>query len=192
MTSHNNNLLASEYYKLLCEDDHNMRLIGWDQLTLAECSDWLHEPRTPHCNTQLQTSFFKPEDSFIWFFLQRNLCEWFSKPVCTLDYTSSACFQISNLYGLLRILTKYLRYKISLYVVQSVYTKLSRIGPMDCKNGKFMGASQLDLQGNKADLPKPKKWEKEKNSISWRKTGVCNLSTELPASLRPGFQFWTF
>ncbi len=27
--------------------------------------DWLHELRTPHCNTpQLQTSFFKPKDSF--------------------------------------------------------------------------------------------------------------------------------
>ncbi len=27
--------------------------------------DWLHEPRDQSCNTQLQTSFLKPKDSFI-------------------------------------------------------------------------------------------------------------------------------
>ncbi len=33
---------------------------------LKECLDWLHEPWTPHCNTQLQTSFSKPKDSFMY------------------------------------------------------------------------------------------------------------------------------
>ncbi len=29
-------------------------------------NDWLHEPRDPHCNIQLQTSFVKPKDSFMY------------------------------------------------------------------------------------------------------------------------------
>ncbi len=28
--------------------------------------DWLHEPRDPHCNMQLQTSLFKPKGSFMY------------------------------------------------------------------------------------------------------------------------------
>ncbi len=33
-------------------------------LSSTNCNDWLHEPRDPPCNIQLQTSFFKPKDSF--------------------------------------------------------------------------------------------------------------------------------
>ncbi len=33
---------------------------------IGKIRDWLHEPRDPRCNTQLQSSFFKPKDSFMY------------------------------------------------------------------------------------------------------------------------------
>ncbi len=57
------------YYYQYAED------VIYDQL---QKKDRLHGPRDPRCNVKLQTSFFKPKDSFMYLILESSLNIWMS------------------------------------------------------------------------------------------------------------------
>ncbi len=121
--------------------------------------DWLHEPLDPHCNIQLQTSFFKPKDSFKY---QVVNCVPHTEP---LSYLHIWMTSIGNPYA----------YVLHLFHWFCATQKVTKI----CRNIYLVHTITHDMCHGKTDLnslaDRGQKWALGKSSL----TRICNKTSDI-------------